>query len=56
MKFEYTGSFFRIVVEIFRLRPLFAKYRVGPQRKDEKHRRKMLRKVIREIGETKTRN
>jgi len=56
MKFEYTGSFFRIVVEIFRLRPVFDRYRVATGRCSEVSRRKVLRKVMRQIGETKTQN
>lgn len=51
MKFEYTGSCFRIVVEFFRLRPVFAKYQVTGRRRDEVDRRKLLRKVIHRIGE-----
>ena len=54
MKLEYTGSCFRIVVEFFRLRPVFGKYRVTPWRKGEKYRRRLLRKVIHRIGETQT--
>jgi hypothetical protein len=56
VKFEYTGSFFRVVVEIFRLRPVLGRYRVAPGRRSELSRRKVLRKVICQIGETKTQN
>jgi hypothetical protein len=51
MKFEYTSSWFRIVVEIFRSRSVIAKYRVTPWRMGEEHRRRMLRKVIRQVVE-----
>ena len=51
MKFEYTGSFFRIVVEFFRLRPEFGRYRVMARREGERHQRKLLRKVIHKVSQ-----
>jgi len=54
LKFEYTGSWLWIVVEIFRLRPEFSKYRVISPRKAERCRRKMLRRVIHDIKEKKS--
>ncbi|MCI0537118.1 MAG: hypothetical protein L0Z50_18025 [Verrucomicrobiales bacterium] len=50
MKFEYTGSFFRVVVEIFRLRPVLDRYRVIDRRDGERRRRKMLRKIIHKVA------
>jgi hypothetical protein len=51
MKFEYTGSWFRIVVEIFHCRAVFARHPMASRRNYEWHRRKVLCKVIHKIGE-----
>ena len=52
VKFEYTGSWFRIVVEIFHRELPFSKLRAPSRRNGEEFRRRMLRKVIHKIGET----
>lgn len=53
MRFEYTGSFFRIVLEIFHREPAISRRHVAARRSGEEFRRKLLRKVIHKIGETK---
>jgi hypothetical protein len=53
MKLEYTGSFFRIVLEVFHREPAIFRRHVAAQRNGEEFRRKLLRKVIHKIGKTK---
>jgi hypothetical protein len=50
MRFEYSGSWFRVLIEIIRLRSVIARYRVTPPRHGEEPRRRMLRKVFRRLG------
>ena len=52
LKLEYTGSFFRISIEFYRLRPVLAKYQVTPRRQSEECRQRLLRKLLRQIRET----
>lgn len=53
MKLEYTGGFFRIVLEIFHREPRRSWRHRTTHPNGEEFRRKLLRKVIHKIGETK---
>lgn len=52
MKLEYTGSWIRIVVEVFHRDLPHLRRRTAFSRRAEEFRRRMLRKVIHRIGET----
>ena len=49
MKFEYTGSYFRVVVELFEGRVDFARQRRRHPKLNETSRRRLLAQVIQTI-------
>lgn len=53
VKFEYTGRFLRIVLEVFHREPAISRRLAAARRDGEEFRRKLLRKVIHKIGGTK---
>jgi hypothetical protein len=53
MKWEYTGSYFRILVEFYCLRLAVTRYRVMSRREGEAPRRRMLRGVMRRLADAK---